>query len=103
MGWLVRIGLIPKIFLIGCSRKTLLILDKEGRIIAALVGQPDDPEWKYVINDATNVMQEVQQLGAAVDLFSDSSLDHQRGEFLTIPVGVSFGGGQTVRACPKLV
>lgn len=98
MGWPVRNGLIPKILLltINCSRKTRLILDKEGRIIATLVGQPADPEWGHVIEDAANVMQEVQQLGAAVDLFSDSSLDHRRGEFLAIPVGVSFGGGQTV-------
>jgi len=102
MGWPVKSGLIPKISLIDCSRKTLLILDKEGRIIAALVGQPDDPEWRYVIDDATNIMQEVQQLGTAVDLFSDSSLDHRRGEFLAIPVGVSFGGGQMVRASPGL-
>ena len=91
-----------KIFADHSSRKTLLIVDKEGRIIAALVGQPDDPEWRYVIDNATNIMQEVQQLGAAVDLFSDSSMDHRRGEFLAIPVGVSFGGGQTVRASPGL-
>jgi hypothetical protein len=33
----------------------LLILDKEWQIVAILVGQPDDPEWLYVINDAAKV------------------------------------------------
>jgi len=89
-----------KFSLIGCDRKTLLILDKVGRIVAVLVGQPDDPEWVYVIKDAAEVLEEVQQLGADMDLFSEKSLDHRRGEFLAIPVGVSFGGGQTVRAFP---
>jgi len=30
------------------------------------------------------------------DIFSEDDLDHRRGKFLAIPVGVSFGGGQTV-------
>jgi hypothetical protein len=71
-------------------------LDSEGRIVAVLVGQPDDPEWVYVIGDAVKVMQDVREQGAAMDLFSDKSLNHRRGEFLAIPVGVSFGGGQMV-------
>jgi len=96
MGWLVGCILIFKTPLIMCCRKTLLILDKEGWIVAILVGQPDDPGWLYVIDDAAKVMQEVQQMGAELDLFSEKSLDHRRGEFLAIPVGVSFGGGQTV-------
>jgi hypothetical protein len=74
----------------------LLILDGEGRVIAALVGQPDDPEWACMVDDAANVMQEVQRLGIYMDLFSEKSLGHRRGEFLTIPVGVSFGSGQVV-------
>jgi hypothetical protein len=97
MGWPVRINFILQISLIGCCRKTLLILDKVGRIVAILVGRPDDPEWVYVIDDAANVLEEVQKLGANVDLFSDQTLSHRRGEFLAIPVGVSFGGGQTVK------
>ena len=100
MGWQVRLVLISKNLLINFHRKTLLILDKEGRIVAILVGQPDDPEWLYVINDAAEVMQEVQRLGAESDLFSEKSLAHRQGEFLAIPVGVSFGGGQVVIAYP---
>jgi hypothetical protein len=77
-------------------RTTRLILDREGRIIAAMVGQPDDPKWTDVVGDAAEVMQEVQRLGADMDLFTDKNLHHRRGEFLAIPLGVSFGGGQTV-------
>ena len=71
-------------------------MDQEKRIIAALVGQPDDLEWSKVIDAAAAVMQEVQQLGTGERLFSEKHWDHRRGEFLAIPVGVSFGGGQTV-------
>jgi hypothetical protein len=80
-----------------CCSKTRLILDKNGRIIAVLVGQPDDPHWKYVAIDATEVMQEVERLGADTELFAEKTLHHRRGEFLALPAGVSFGGGQTVR------
>jgi hypothetical protein len=48
------------------------------------------------------VMQEVERLGADVDLFTEKSLHHRRGEFIAIPAGVSFGGGQTVQAQPRL-
>jgi hypothetical protein len=73
-------------------------LDKDRRIIAVLVGRPDDPEWSEVVDGAAAVMRAVQQLGIGEDLFSVEQLDHRHGEFLAIPVGVSFGGGQTVRA-----
>jgi len=60
------------------------------------VGQPDDPKWIDVVGDAAEVMQEVQRLGIDMELFADKNLHHRRGEFVAIPVGVSFGGGQTV-------
>ena len=88
--------------LIGFSRKTLLILDSEGQIVAVLVGQPEDPEWVYVIGNAMKIMWDVQQLGAEMDLFSEKGLSQRQGEFLAIPVGVSFGGGQMVRASHSL-
>jgi hypothetical protein len=77
-------------------------LDKEERIIAVLVGQPEDPHWRDVADAAAELMQEVECLGASMDLFTEKSLHHRRGEFLAIPAGVSFGGGQTVRAQPRL-
>ena len=80
-----------------CCSKTRLILDKEDRIIAVLAGQPDDPLWKDMVNSAAEVMQEAERLGADLDLFTEENLHHRRGEFLALPSGVSFGGGQTVR------
>ena len=37
------------------------------------------------------------RLGADLDLFTEKSLHHRRGEFLALPTGMSFGGGQMVR------
>lgn len=66
------------------------------------MGQPDDPGWSEVVEAAVAVMQEVQQLGIGEELFSKKQMDHRRGEFLAIPVGVLFGGGQTVGADSRL-
>ena len=49
-------------------------------------------------NDAAVVMHEVQEMGANLDAFSEKNWGHRRGWLLTIPVGVSLGGGQTIRA-----
>ena len=81
----------------ACYSKTCLILDKEDRIIAVLEGQPGDPLWKDVAHVATEVMLEAERLSADLDLFTEKSLHHRQGEFLALPAGVSFGGGQTVR------
>jgi hypothetical protein len=87
--------------LTACRRKTRLILDKMERIVAVLVGQPDDPQWRDNVDTAAGVMREVEELGANADLFTVESLRHRRGEFLALPAGVSFGGGQTVSALPR--
>lgn len=79
-----------------------MILDKKERIVAVLVGQPDDPQWGATIDAAAGVMREVERRGADADLFAEKSLHHRRGEFLAIPAGVSFGGGQKVRAQSRL-
>lgn len=73
-----------------------MVLDREERIVAVLVGQPEDPCWGDVANAAAELMQKVEHLGISMDLFTEKSLYHRRGEFLAIPAGVSFGGGQTV-------
>jgi hypothetical protein len=76
------------ISLIATSSKTRLVLDKEERIIAVLVGQPDDPQWSDTVNAAAEVMQEVERLGSSMGLFAEKCLHHRRGEFLAIPAGV---------------
>ena len=84
--------------LMACCSKTRLILDKKERVVAALVGRPDDPQWGNTVDAAAGVMREVERQGADADLFTEDSLHHRRGQFLAIPAGVSFGGGQTVRS-----
>jgi hypothetical protein len=98
MGWHVSKTYPLNIFLISGCRKTLLILDKPGRIIAVLVGRPNGADWIYVVDDAAMVLKEVLWLGGEeMGLFSKQSLYHRWGEFLAVPVGVSFGGSQVVR------
>jgi hypothetical protein len=77
--------------------RTRLILDNEERIVAALVGQPADPQWGATVDAAAGVMREGERRGAEMELFAEDTLHHRRGEFLAIPTGVSFGGGQMVR------
>ena len=82
--------------------KTRLILDKRDRIIAVMVGRPDDPQWGCVIDAAAEVLRDVERCGADMELFTGESRHHRRGVFLAIPAGVSFGGGQTVRPQPNI-
>ena len=74
-----------------------MIIDRKERITVALVGRPKDPTWDQAVHDATAVMTEVQEEGLEEDSFPEKFLSHRRGEFVAFPVGVSFGGGQTVR------
>jgi len=51
-----------------------------------------------VFNTVTRLctaMQEVASKGTSEGLIADKYLHHRRGNFVTLPVGVSFGGGQT--------
>jgi hypothetical protein len=42
-------------------------------------------------------MQQVASEGISEELMDDKHLHHRRGDFVALPVGVSFGGGQKVR------
>jgi hypothetical protein len=80
----------------GASRKTHLLLDRGHRVIGALVGRPRDPGgWSTVHSDALAALK-----AASDDLkFSDREASGgRRGPFPTIAHGLSFGGGQEVRA-----
>ncbi len=50
-----------------------------------------------VCDEAVQVLNEVQEEGIASDAFLEKYLTHRRGDFVSVPVGVSFGGGQKVR------
>lgn len=78
--------------------RTRLILDAEKRIMCVLVARPQDPEWTAVVEDAAALMEGVRSSGLASNAFSPKSIDHRRGDFVALHVGVSFGGGPTVSA-----
>ena len=89
--------LVPPAFTDPSRSTSRKILDCKQRIIAVLVGQPNDPTWDQVAHDAAAVMEEVREAGEEEECFSEKFLSHRRGEFVAFPVGVSFGGGQKVR------
>ncbi|KAJ7150172.1 hypothetical protein C8R43DRAFT_887525, partial [Mycena crocata] len=69
-----------------------LILDSEGRIIAILLGTPDDPDWDDVVDDAFHELKRARRYAERHGLWSPSS--HRRGNYFPITAGASFGGGQ---------
>ena len=68
----------------------------QKRIIAVLVGHSNDPLWSVVADDAAALMEEVRKLGLESDAFDEKYITHRRGDFIAIPVGVSYGGGSTI-------
>ncbi|KAJ7616999.1 hypothetical protein DFH06DRAFT_1012646 [Mycena polygramma] len=73
-------------------RDPKLILDCEGRIIAILLGKPDDPEWDEVVKGAAEALREARRAAQRHKAWFRRA--HRRGWYLAITAGVSFGGGQ---------
>ncbi|KAJ7114170.1 hypothetical protein C8R43DRAFT_903117, partial [Mycena crocata] len=68
------------------------ILDCEGRIIAVLLGTPDDPDWEDVTKKAFEELKYARRYAQRHGLWSPSL--HRRGNYFPITAGASFGGGQ---------
>lgn len=73
-----------------------IILDTQGRLITALVGHPRDSDWPTVATDASTALRNMRIEAELRGKRENKSWFHARGDFLTVPVGVSFGGGQKV-------
>ena len=80
-------------------RKTILILDRNKRVIAVLLGKPRDTSdpgqvsWHQVHDEGVRCLKE-----AAVDMSLTGTTDpHRRGTHHTVAHGISYGGGQDVR------
>ncbi|KAJ6527047.1 hypothetical protein B0H19DRAFT_970015 [Mycena capillaripes] len=71
-----------------------LILDIYGRIIAILLGRPEDPEWDEVVRKAAHAMNRARRAGFASGAFRAADAEHRHGRFPVLATGVSFGGGQ---------
>jgi 2-keto-3-deoxy-L-rhamnonate aldolase RhmA len=73
-----------------------LIVDIEGRIIAILLGRPEDPEWDEVVRKAAAAFTRARRAGEASGAFRPQDLKHRRGSYAVLSTGVSLGGGQQV-------
>lgn len=71
-----------------------LILDADGRIIAILLGTPEDPDWPSVVAEALKDMARARRYARQ---YGWNPSVHRRGRYLSLTTGVSFGGGQRVR------
>ncbi|KAJ7918273.1 hypothetical protein B0H13DRAFT_1607577, partial [Mycena leptocephala] len=74
--------------------------DDKGRIIAVLLGTPDDPEWPEVIKDAIKELLRARRRAKQYGSWNPGSTFHRRGWYLPLTCGVSFGGGQIVSPAP---
>ena len=76
----------------SCCRIERAIVDKDGRIIAILVGQPADPGWPSAHRSAHAALQAARKRCR----FPKKSTKHRRGDFPALSAGISYGGGQKV-------
>ncbi|TFY50823.1 hypothetical protein EVG20_g11309 [Dentipellis fragilis] len=81
-----------------------VILDKQGRIIAVLIGRPEEddkrePEhrWPTAIEHVADLLETTRNRGS----FTASNMSHRRGNFAAYNVGVSYGDGQKIPAVRK--
>lgn len=74
----------------------MFILDSQDRITVMCVGHPDAEEWSDVCQDAAGLLGQVREEGLSCNIFPNKYLNHRRGDFVALPVGVSYGGGQKV-------
>ncbi|KAJ7919762.1 hypothetical protein B0H13DRAFT_1987862 [Mycena leptocephala] len=76
------------------GKRPLLILDRHGRIIAVMVGAPEDPEWPSVVAKAAEAMRQAREEGLRTGAFTAGDDLHRRGLYHILKGGVSYGGGQ---------
>ncbi|KAJ7723181.1 hypothetical protein DFH07DRAFT_759648, partial [Mycena maculata] len=77
-------------------RDPKLIVDADGRIIAALLGRPEGCDWDSVIEEMERVMAGVLRRGRKRRIFLSKNLRHRRGKFHLLSDGYSMGSGQRV-------
>ena len=80
-----------------CCRIERAIVDKDGRIIAVLVGCPANLDWPSVHRSAHAALQAARKRCR----FPKKSTKHRRGDFPALSAGISYGGGQKVRHRPS--
>ncbi|KAJ7737038.1 hypothetical protein B0H16DRAFT_1326093 [Mycena metata] len=86
----------PLLFFFYSRRRTFRshprpILDKHGRIIAVLTGQPDRANYRAATDAAFAAMREASR----TTHFPAAMKTHRRGLFAAVNVGLSYGKGQS--------
>ncbi|KAJ7439022.1 hypothetical protein B0H11DRAFT_2254143 [Mycena galericulata] len=90
---------LPELEELGCEviewngRDPKLIVDAEGRIIAVLLGTPDDEDWPDVVKEAQNAFARARRSARRHGVWPHGP-SHRRGRYLPLTSGASFGGGQ---------
>ncbi|KAJ7440333.1 hypothetical protein B0H11DRAFT_1750907 [Mycena galericulata] len=74
-------------------RDPKLIVDAEGRIIAILLGTPDDRDWPDVVREAAKAFARARRSARRHGSWRPGTA-HRRGRYFPITTGFSFGGGQ---------
>lgn len=70
----------------------MVLVDKEGRIIALFGARPDDEDYKKLIVKVSEVIESARRRCK----FADSRLNHRRGSHASLSKGASHGGGSKV-------
>ncbi|KAJ7470869.1 hypothetical protein FB451DRAFT_1472562 [Mycena latifolia] len=78
------------------GKRPLLILDKQGRIIAVFIGTPEDPDWPKVIHNAVEALTNAREKATRLGLFSKDDRAHRRGNYSQLTEAVTLGPGQAV-------
>lgn len=76
----------------GCGSTPHVLLDNHKRIVGVLAGRPKDDSWRDTTRAACDAMEQAR--GQCI--FRDTDVEHRRGSYPCLAVGVSYGGGQQV-------
>lgn len=92
-----------RIILNSRYRKPLGIVDSSNRLFMVFLKKPAGAsDWDECVGRAYDRMVEAREKGLASGAWTQKLLDHNRGNFLAINSGVSFGGGPTVSTKPPM-
>ncbi|KAF8059480.1 hypothetical protein FPV67DRAFT_1419717, partial [Lyophyllum atratum] len=78
-------------------RTPKVIVDQKGRVIVFLAGQP--PIWSDLVDAVAQKLADVRIRGLRSGVFSPLEDRNRRGDYSSLPCGISHGGGQKVRFC----
>ncbi|KAG6810084.1 hypothetical protein H0H92_013380 [Tricholoma furcatifolium] len=76
------------------GRTPQMFTDKNGRIMAFLVGQPVGENWQSVCERAAQALDEFRTDAITAGLLSENEFGNRRGDFHAIASGVSMGNGR---------